>query len=210
MAESGLLCAKCGTAECARHHGTWFRKRVVDLSSGTTFTNLPIVRLKFCTGNHKSLFPADLWRGKATVSSVLGVVWDAISVGVEQALQRAVAAGDGDEPFSERTLRRWIKRLVDRMPLAWGSLNFSADGSECAAARFENFLTQVHLHELLALRRQWGCSLLDVPAPPPSPPTAMCIKPGFQHPRAPQNPPSKYVRRGARSRRSRRGRSPDD
>jgi hypothetical protein len=38
----------------------------------------------------------------------------------------------------------------------------------------------------------------------------MHIKPGFQHPRLPQNPPSRYVRRGTRSRLSRRGRSPDD
>jgi hypothetical protein len=210
VAESGLLCAKCGTAGCARYHGTWFRKRVVDLSSGTTFTNLPIVRLKFCTGNPKSLFPAELWRGKATVSSVLGAVWDAVSVGVEQALQRAVTAGDGDEPFSERTLRRWIGRARQRVPVACASLGFPAGGGQPAPAKLENFLTLVHPHDLLALRRRWGFAILDVPPPPKTASTATRVKPGFHHPRPPQNPPSRYLRRGSRSRLSRRGRSPDD
>jgi len=210
VTESGLLCPTCRTADCAQYHDTWFRKRIADLCSGDVFENLPILRLKFCTGTPKSLFPAELWRGRATISSVLEAVSDAINGGVEYALQRATATGDGDEPFSERTLRRWIKRTVDRLPVAGMSLNIPIDSAEPAAERLENFLTEVHPHHLLALRCQWGFSLLDVPPQQKPPNTAAHIKPVFQHPRPPQNPPSKYVRRGTRSHLSRRGRSPDD
>jgi len=210
VTESDLVCPECGTADCARHHGTWFRKRIVDLCSGDIFESLPILRLKFCTGNPKSVFPAELWRGRATVSSVLEAVSDAINGGIDHALQRAMSTGDGDEPFSERTLRRWLKRTVDRVPVAAASLDFPSDRGVSAAAELENFLTRVHPRHLLDLRRQWGFSILDVPPPQESPNTAVCPKPGLQDPRPPQNPPSRYVRRGTRSRLSRRGRSPDD
>lgn len=210
VTESGLLCPACGNADCARYHGTWFRKRVFDLLVGTTFENLPILRVKFCAGPVKSLFPADLWRGKATVSSVLETVSEAINIGVGMALQRATSSGDGDEPFSERTLRRWIKRAFDRVPVAAVALNFPPDNGVSSPGRFENFLTLVHPHHLLALRRQWDFSILDVPPPAKSTITAARVKPGFQHPRPAHDPPSRYVRRGTRSRLSRRGRSPDD
>jgi hypothetical protein len=210
VAESGLLCPTCGTADCASYHDTWFRKRIFDLCSGDVFENFPIVRLRFCSGHPKSMFPAELWRGKATVSSVLEAVSDALGGGVEHALQRVVAAGDGHESVSERTLRRWIRRAADRVPVAAASLDFPPDRGEGVAARLENFLTRVHPHHLLALRRQWGFAILDVPSRPKSPNTAACPKPVFPHPRPPQNPPSRYVRRGSRSRLSRRGRSPDD
>ena len=200
----------CHTADCAQYHGTWFRKRIVDLCSGDVFENLPILRLKFCTGPAKSLFPAELWRGRATVSSVMETVLDAMDGGAKHAMQRATANGDGDEPFSERTLRRWIKRAGDRVPIASAALNFPSANGGSAAEKLENFLTEVHPHHLLALRRQWGFSILDVPPPQKPPNTTTRLKPGFQHPRPPQNPPSKYVRRGTRSRLSRRGRSPDD
>jgi hypothetical protein len=210
VAATGLVCPRCHSADCARYHGTWFRKRIVDLCRGEVFENVPIVRLKFCTGRSKSMFPAELWRGRATVSSVLEAVSDALGGGVEHALQRVVAAGDGHDSVSERTLRRWIRRAADRVPVASASLNFPPDRGECAAGRLENFLTRVHLHELLALRRRWGFSILDVPPPQKPSNTATRVKPGFPHPRPAQNPPSRYVRRGSRSRLSRRGRSPDD
>lgn len=210
VAESGLVCGTCGTADCVRYHGSWFRKRIVDLCSGDIFENLPILRLRFCTGNSNSLYPAELWRGRATVSSVLDAVSDAIGGGVDYALQRATSAGDGDEPFSERTLRRWIKRTGNRVPVASASLNIPLDRGGPAAEKLEVFLSWVHARHLLGLRRQWGFSLLDVPPPPKTPNTSTRIKPGFQNLRPPQNPPSEYVRRGTRSRLSRRGRSPDD
>jgi len=204
------VCATCGTADCAKYHGTWYRTRIVDLCSGEVFENLPILRLKFCTGSPNSLFPAELWRGRATVSSVLETVSNAMSCGVDYALQQAAATGDGDEPFSERSLRRWIKRTGDRVPVASAALNLPSGSGGTLAEKFESFLTQVHSHHLLALRRRWRFSLLDVPPSQKPAHTTAPIKPGFQNPRPPQNPPSKYVRRGTRSRLSRRGRSPDD
>lgn len=210
VAESGLLCSTCGTADCAQYHGTWFRKIVFDICSSELFSSLPILRIMYCDGTTKSLFPAELWAGRTTISSVLEAVSDAINGGVEHTLQRATAAGDGDEPFSERTLRRWIKRATDRVPVAAVSLNLPLDVGQPAAEKFESFLTRVHPRHLLDLRRQWGFSILDVPPSQKQPNSATRIKPGFQHPRSAQNPPSEYVRRGTRSRLSRRGRSPDD
>lgn len=210
VAESGLLCEKCRTANCARHHGTWFRKRIFDLCTGDIFKNLPILRVAFCDDTTKSMFPAELWRGKATVSSVLEAVSDAISGGVDYALQRAMSTGDGDEPFSERTLRRWIKRTIDRVPVAGVSLNFPSDSAESAAEKFENFLTQVHPHHLLTLRRQWGFAILDVPPPEKPRRSTAYPKPVCQNPCPPQNPPSAYLPRGTRSSLHRRGPSPDD
>jgi len=204
------VCPECGTADCARYHGTWFRKRVFDLCSGDLFENLPILRLRFCTGTTKSLFPAELWSGRATVASVLEAVSDALSSGVEHSLQRVVAAGDGHESVSERALRRWIKRTCDRVPVAAASLDFPSDRGVSAAARLENFLIRVHPRHLLDLRRQWGFSILDVPPPEKPRRSLSCRRAVFAHPRPPQNPPSRYVRRGTRSHLSRRGRSPDD
>ncbi len=177
VAESGLVCTECGTADCSQRHATWFRKRIFDLCTGEVFQNVPILRARFCDGTTKSLFPAELWRGRATVSSVLEAVSSAINGGVEQALQQAVSAGDGDEPFSERTLRRWIKRAGDRAPVASATLNFPLGAGRPPVEKLETFLSQVHPHHLLALRRQWGFSILDVPPPQEPPSTATRIKP---------------------------------
>ena len=210
VAESGLQCPKCGTADCTRYHGRWFRTKILDLCIGEAFENLPILRVKFCQGPTKSLFPAELWRGRSTVSSVLEVVSNAIDGGVEQALQWAMAAGDGDEPVSERSIRRWVKRSGDRVPVASATLNFPADGGQPAAEKFENFLTRLHPGHLLELRQRWGYSLLDVPGPQKPPRSTTCPKPVFPDPLPPHEVPSEYLPRGTRLRRSRRGRSPDD
>ena len=190
VVESGLLCPTCGAFDCVQYHGTWFRKIVFDIYSGELFKNLPVLRIVFCDGTTKSLFPAELWRGRATVSSVMEAVSDAIIGGVEYALQRAVATGDGDEPFSERTLRRWIKRTGDRVSVASVALNFPSDSDQSPAEKFENFLTRVHPHHFLTLRHQWGFSILDVPLLQKPPNTATRVKSVFQHPRPPQNDPA--------------------
>jgi hypothetical protein len=210
VSESGLVCESCGTADCARYHGTWHRKRVIDLCSGRVFEDLPILRLRFCTGSPRSLFPAELWRGRATISSVLEVVFDAIDGGVESALQHAVDATNGDQPFSERTLRRWIRRTAARVPVASAALKFSLGDRHRLARKLESFLLRLHLDDLLELRRQWGFSILDTPRPEESTHKTTRIKPGFHAPRPAQSPPSHYLPRGARSRLARRGRSPDD
>jgi len=186
------------------------RKRVIDLCSGRVFEDLPILRLRFCTGNPRSLFPAELWRGRATISSVLEAVSDAIDDGVESALQRAVDATDGDQPFSERTLRRWIKRAAARVPVASAALKFSLGDRHRLARKLESFLLRLHLDDLLELRRRWGFSILDHPRPEESTHRTARIKPGFHDPRPAQSPPSHYLPRGARSRLARRRRSADD
>lgn len=208
--ESGLVCESCGIADCARYHGTWLRKRVIDLCSGRVFKDLPILRLRFCTGNPRSLFPAELWRGRATISSVLESVSDAIDGGVESALQRAVDATDGDQPFSERTLRRWIKRAAAQIPVASTALKFSLGDRHRLAGKLESFLLRLRLDDLLELRRRWGFSILDTPRPEESTHTTARIRPGFHDPRPAQSPPSHYLHRGARSRLARRRRSADD
>ncbi len=183
---------------------------ILDLCTGEHFKNLPILRVRFCDGTTKSLFPAELWRGRSTISSVLETVSNAISGDVEQSLQWAMAAGDGDEPVSERSIRRWIKRTVDRVPVASASLNFPSDAGQPAAEKFENFLIRLRPRHFLELRRRWGYSFLDVPGPQKPPHSTTCPKPVLQNPLPPHDPPSEYLPRGTKSRLSRRGRSPDD
>ena len=203
--ESGLLCSQCGTADCAKYHGTWFRKIIHDLCSGEVFENIPILRVVFCDGSTKSLHPAELWRGKATITSCLEVSSIALEEGIDNALQWVTSKGDGEESVSERTLRRWVKRTGDRAPIAAAALNFSLSTREPAAEKLENFLTQLHRRDLQVLRHQWGFSLLDVPPPGKPTNTSMCPKPVFQNPRLPQNPPSEYLPRGTKSFLHRRG-----
>ena len=135
---------------------------------------------------------------------------DAIRHGISSTMQRAVNAADGDEPFSECTLRRWIKRATARVPVAASGLDLSLDVRHHLAAKLESFLRRLHLDHLLELRRRWGFSILDVPRPEKSTRTTARIKPGFLDPRPPQSPPSAYLQRGARSRLARRRRSADE
>ncbi len=203
--ESGLQCPKCRTADCANYHGTWFRKIIHDLCSGYVFKNVPILRVIFCDGSTKSLHPAEIWRGKATITSTLEVSSIAAKDGLDEALQWVTMSGDGDEVISERTLRRCLKRTVDRVSIASVALNFSTPTCGSAAEKLENFLTQLHRCDLLTLRRQWGFSLLDVPPSEKHTNTAKCPKPGFQNPRPAQNLPSEILPRGTKSILHRRG-----
>jgi hypothetical protein len=141
---------------------------------------------------------------------VLEAVSDAIDGGVESALQRTVDATDGDQPFSERTLRRWIKRATARVPVASAALRFPLGGRHRPARKLESFLLRLHLDHLLDLRRRWGFSILDTPRPEESTHTTARIRPGFHDPRPAQSPPSHYLHRGARSRLARRRRSADE
>ena len=188
----------------------WHRKLVRDLHTGDVFSDLPILRVKFCCGATRSLFPAEVWRGRATVTSVLETTAQAATGGIDQALEWSMAAGDGDELVSERTVRRWIKRAADRVPLASALLRFPAAPDLPAVEKLDNFATHLHRRHLLELRCQWGFSLLDCAPPAPDRPrTALWPKPGHQNPAPPHDPPSRYLRRGTRSRLARRGRPPD-
>ena len=210
VAESGLLCARCRASDCARLHAVRHRKLVRDLLTGEVFEDLPILRAGFCDGSTKSLMPAELWRGRATVTSVLTMVARAITGGVEHALEWAMQSGDGDETVSERTARRWLRRAEDRVPVATAALDFSPAADSSGAGKLANFLAHLHPRHLLQLRRRWGHSLLDLPSPPKPPRTATRPRPGHQNPAAPHDPPSRYLPRGTRSRLARRGRPPDE
>jgi len=63
--------------------------------------------------------PADLWRGRSTVGSVLQAVVHVLREGVGPALEWAAYAGAGEEPVSERSLRRW-KRITQRRLIGQG------------------------------------------------------------------------------------------
>ncbi len=205
VVEAGLLCPKCRTADCAKYHGTWYRKLIHDLCSGEVFNKVPILRVVFCDGSTKSLHPAELWRGKATITSTLEVSSIAAKDGLDEALQWVTLAGDGDEVISERTLRRWLKRTVDQVPIASEALNFSLPSREPPSEKLENFLAQLHRYDFLTLRRQWGFSFLDLPVPEKRTTTAKCPKSVFQKPCPAPNPPSEYLPRGTKSFPSRRG-----
>jgi len=142
---------------------------------------------------------------EASIPSVLEASSIALKNGVSEALQWATSTGDGEEYISERTLRRWIKRTGDRVPFASTVLDFSPATKEPALEKLENFLTQLHRRDLLALRSQWGFSLLDVPPPEKPTNTTKCPNPVFQNPRPAQNPPSEYLPRGTKSFPHRRG-----
>lgn len=183
----------------------WYRKTIHDLCTGEVFYNVPILRALFCDGSTKSLHPADLWRGKATITSTLEVSSIAAQGGLEEAMQWVSLSADGDEAISERTVRRWLKRSIERISLATPGLNFSAWAHESVGEKFENFLTQLHSGDLLTLRRHWGLSLLDVrPFEKPTN-TVKIPKPVFQNPCPAQNPPSCYLPRGTKSSLHRRG-----
>jgi len=213
VAESGLLCPCCGTADCAKYHGQWLRKKIRDLCSGDLFCDLPLLRIRFCSKTTKTISPAELWRGHCTVTSVLETVSLAVGNGVGRAIQWAMENGDGEETASERTVRRWVKRVGNRLPVAAKALDLVSEAtSALTASGFENFLTRLFPRHLLQLRRQWGYSLLDLVPPDPIK-LAHCVsypKPVFEHPRPPHDPPPKYLPRGTRSWLIHRGRSPDE
>ncbi len=80
------------------------------------FEQLPILRARFCQEPTRSVMPADPWRGRCTVGSVLATAVRFLRQGLGPALEWAACAGDGEEPVSERTVRRWQaitqKRLI--------------------------------------------------------------------------------------------------
>jgi len=122
LGEAGLTCSACGTAGCARPHGRRYRKRVRDLSTGDVFQDVPILRVRFCSGATPSLMPAELWRGRSTLTSVIETVAHVLRDGVEAAHEWTVYAGTGESVVSRRTLRRWRELVRARLvgsALAW-------------------------------------------------------------------------------------------
>lgn len=211
--EAGLRCPRCRSASCARPHGRRYRKRVTDLSTGDVFENLPILRIRFCAGPTRSVMPADLWRGRCTVNSVLETVMHVLRDGLGQALEWTSYAGDGEEPVSERTLRRWRELTRSRLigsALAWlgPGLGFHWSDDREPAAQLDHLLDRLSGPVRLAFRAATGYAVIDLPIVTPDEPAAGCAAwpvPGHLLPAPPHDPPSELRPRGAWWPRSGRG-----
>jgi len=212
--ESGLRCSRCGDGRCARPQGIRFRKRVVDLSTGKVFERLPIRRIIFCDGTTGSLVPAEIWRGRFTISSVVEAVARVHRDGIEGASEWALYGGTGEEMVSESTLRRW-RGLVDKRLIgsAWSQIGprvgLQWSGSVEVAIQIEALLEKLSGDLLLGFRALTGRSVLDK-APPCRPPTRSTARRllEFRSSPPPHETPSSRRPRGSWSRRTSRGPPP--
>jgi hypothetical protein len=166
VAEAGFTCATCGTADCARSHGRRYRKRVRDLSTGDVFEDLPILRVRFCSGATPSLMPAELWRGRSTLSSVVETVVHVFREGVEAAHEWTGFAGTGESVVSRRTLRRWRELMRTRLigsALSWLGPRLGLHGSDSVppADQLDALLDRLTGTVLLAFRAATGRAALD-------------------------------------------------
>ena len=211
--EAGLRCPRCGSAACARQHAWRYRKRVTDLSTGDVFENLPILRIRFCKGPTRSVMPADLWRGRFTVSSVLETVVHVLCDGVGEALEWTSLAGCGEELVSERTLRRWKKLTISRLigsALAWlgPKLRFCWSREQAPGEQLERLLDKLSDPIYLAFRAVTGYAVIDRPTVTGElvrPRSSARPVPGRRVETLSPDPPSKLMPRGAWWPRTRRG-----
>ncbi len=210
---AGLRCGRCGDGRCARRHDLWYRKRVTDLSTGEVFENLPILRAVFCDGSTRSLLPAELWRGRFTVTSVVETTVRTLRDGVEAAYDWTWYAGTGEAVVSRRSLRRWrdlVRRRLVGSSLTWLGplLGFSWSGTADEAAQLETLLDKMTGPPLVAFRAATGHAVLDKPPRPRSPSRSAPRRiPGRLDPAPPQTVPSAWRVRGAWSRPFRRARA---
>ncbi|MCK4303165.1 MAG: hypothetical protein KAY24_02910 [Candidatus Eisenbacteria sp.] len=186
---------------------------MTDLSTGDIFENLPILRIRFCKGPTRSVMPADLWRGRFTVSSVLETVVHVLRDGVGEAIEWTSYAGCGEELVSERTLRRWKKLTATRLigsALAWlgPKLRFRWSGKDTAADQLERLLDKLTDPIYIAFRAVTGYAVIDRPTVTGElvrPRSSTRPVPGRLPEAPPPDPPSKLRPRGAWWPRTRRG-----
>ncbi|MFQ5382516.1 MAG: hypothetical protein ACE5EF_12975, partial [Dehalococcoidia bacterium] len=158
----------------------------------------------------KSLMPAELWRGKATISSALATVRHALEQGTSRTLAKLMHASDGQtDPISERTLRRLTRRIESRLAIIADAFGLCFPSTDSPAAKLE--LIPTGPERLLRFRRQFGFALLDLPpGPSKTSRTTAWPQPGSSSPAPPHDPPSEYLPRGTRCGHRRRGRPPDE
>ena len=210
--EAGIRCPRCRTTDCARRHAVRRRKRVIDLSTGQTFENLPIVRVIFCDGSTASCCPAELWRGRSTVSSVVESVCHLLGQGIAAAREWVLYGGEGEELLSDRTLYRWRDLVRSRLvgaSLAWlgPRLGICWSDGEPEAPQLERLLDRLEPTDLLAFRAATSRSVLDTASRPTALPRSPARPiPGRFAPAPPHDPPQVLLPRGARLRRT--GRDP--
>ena len=162
FSEAGIRCPRCRSTGCARGHGWWFRKRVTDLSTGEVFVDLPICRVVFCDGSTQSLWPAEVWRGRATITSVVEAMVHTEEEGVESAWEWCRAGtGEEDRVVSRRTLCRWREAVKQRLipsATSWiRDLKLPASPED----QVKYLLDGLSLADLLSFRTAMGCAMLD-------------------------------------------------
>jgi hypothetical protein len=211
--EAGIACAACGTTECVRPHGRRYRKRVRDLSTGAVFEDLPILRVRFCSGATPSLMPAELWRGRSTLTSVVETVVHVFRDGVETAHEWTGFAGTGETVVSRRTLRRWRELVRTRLigsalSLLGPRLGLHGSDSTPPADLLDALLDRLTSPMLLAFRAAIGRAALDRHSEPRVDAAARSAArrvAGRQAPTPPHDPPPARRPRGAWSPSNRRG-----
>ena len=211
VAEAGVRCGACGDGRCAGPHAWRYRKPITDLSTGEVFEKLPILRVAFCDGSTASLMPADLWRGRFTLSSVLEAVVHVLRDGTEKASEWTWYAGTGEPVVSRRSLRRWRDAVQSRViasALSWlgPRLGLTWSGTGDPARQLEALLGKLSAALLLLFRVAFGHAVLDKPQRPRRPTRSSSRRvAGRLGPAAPHDPPSSVLPRGAWSRPRRRG-----
>ena len=130
------------------------------------FQAVPIRRVRFCSGQTASLVPAELWRGRFTISSVLETVVHVLRDGIETACEWTGHAGHGEELVSPRTLQRWRALVRQRVVGAALALVLPATGASWSETRPEAPQLEVVMGSLTgsllaAFRATFGCGLLD-------------------------------------------------
>lgn len=161
-----MSCTRCGTGGCAQPHAWRHRKRVTDLSTGDVFERLPIRRIVFCDGKTVSLQPAELWRGRFTVTSVVETGVHVFRDGVRGAYEWCWAGGRDGSPVSVRTLGRWAKIIRERLigsalSFLGPRLSFSWSSREGEASQLECLLERLTPETLIGFRTHFGRALLD-------------------------------------------------
>ncbi len=163
-----MRCSRCGSGRCAKPHAWRHRTRVQDLSTGEVFEQVPILRAEFCDGSTVSLTPAELWRGRSTLGSVLETVARVHRDGIEQAWEWTLYAGTGESVVSRRTLQRWTRWVGTRLvgsSWAWlgPRLGLSWSDQADAADQLDRVLDRLAGTLLLAFRAATGRAVLDKP-----------------------------------------------
>lgn len=214
VGETGITCGGCGSGACARPHEVRRRKPVRDLEGGRCYEDVPIVRVVFCDGGTRSLQPAALWRGRTTVRSVLEAARRVRAESVYATLAWATHGdAEGEEPVSERTLRRWCRQLETRLlgeVAHWIAGRFGDPALATTPTRLLDGVIDLAASDLLTFRARFGRALIDSVTRPPSAPRSPSRRiPGRLTEAPPPDPPSSYRSRGRWSPRTgREGRGP--
>lgn len=170
---------------------------------------MPILRVVFCDGSTASLVPAELWRGRFTVDSVLETVVRVLRDGVAAAYDWTWYGGSGECVISRRSLRRWRAIVRGRLvgsALAWlgPRLGLSWSDADDEATQLGVLLDRMSVAVLVGFRVVTGRAVLDQPPPPARSRSRVRRIAGRLVPTPPPTTPASRKRRGLWSRPIRR------